>query len=67
MSDESERRLEVRVSELEKEVAKQKSEIKEREVVQLKWGVRAVGLIVVAMGGWIWAQVGHLFDLGGAR
>ena len=67
MSDESERRLEARVSDLEQEVAKQKSEIKEREVMQLKWGVRALGLLVMAMGGWIWAQVGHLFDLGNVK
>ena len=67
MTDESERRLEARVADLEKEVERQRSEAKEREVMQLKWGVRALGLLVMAMGGWIWAQVGHLFDLGGAR
>jgi hypothetical protein len=52
-----------RVAELEKEVATQKEEAKQREVTQLKWGVRALGLMVMAMGGWIWSQIGHIFDL----
>ena len=57
-------RLEGRVKQLENEIKTIKSEQKERELRQLRWGVQALGVIVIGMGGWIWTQVGHLFDLG---
>ena len=60
-------RLNARVTALEADLEKQKSDAKEREIVQLKWGVRVLGLLAMAMGGWIWAQIGHIFDVGPAK
>lgn len=59
--------LEVRIKDLEKKVQQIRDEAKQRELIQLKWGVRVLGALVLVMGGWIWAQVGHLFDLGGEK
>lgn len=59
--------LEIRLKALEQELQKLREEAKAREITQLKWGVRALGLLVITMGGWIWSQIGHLFELGGPR
>jgi len=66
MTDHEEiKRLMMRVDELEKEIVKLKSDAKDKELNQLKWGIRSLGAIIILMGGWIWSQVGHMFDFGG--
>lgn len=55
--------LERRVRELEKTVETLEREQREREVKQLRWGITALGAIVLAMGTWIWGQVQHLITL----
>lgn len=55
------------VTQLRADVSEMKEEQRRRELQQWKMGVRALGVIVLAMGGWIWAQVGFLFDLGGGK
>lgn len=56
--------IEKRLTKLEDEVQRQQRAQEERERKQLKVGVQILGAVVFAMGGWIWSQIGHLFDLG---
>ena len=63
MTDEVEH-LEARVDKLEAEIERLQTEAKEREVRQLKWGIRVLGALVITMASWIWTQIGHLFDFG---
>lgn len=55
------------VTQLRNEIDEMKEAQRQRELQQWKMGVRALGVIVLTMGGWIWAQVGFLFDLGGSK
>lgn len=57
--------IERRLKEVERELQGLKREAQERDMRQLKWGVRVLGALVITMAGWIWSQVGHMFDLGG--
>ena len=58
--------LEERLKHLEQEVNRLQEEAKEREVRQLRWGIRVLGIVVMAMASWIWTQVGHIFDFSGS-
>lgn len=60
MTDEE---LERRVVDLEHQVETLKREQREREIKQLRYGITALGAIVLAMGSWIWGQVQHLVTL----
>ncbi len=53
-----------KLNELEREIDEFKEEARVARENQLKWGVRILGAVIIAMGGWIWSQVGHIFELG---
>ena len=59
-----EKEIEERLTKIEDELRRQQHAQEERERKQLKIGVQVLGAVVFAMGGWIWSQIGHLFDLG---
>lgn len=66
MSDEARfRALEEKLDSLEAAIEAEKRAAMLRENQRLKWGIGALGTIVMGLSAWIWAQVGHLFDLGG--
>lgn len=51
-----------RVDELQEDVERLEKEANEREKRQLRWGIRALGAVALTLGGYIWSQVGHIFD-----
>jgi len=53
-----------KVDKLEDEVDALRAEAREREMAQMRWGIRALGAVVMLMGGWIWSQIGHMFHFG---
>ena len=38
---------------------------REKELNQLKWGFRVVGIFALALGSWVWAQIGPTLDFKG--
>jgi len=58
----TEAEIEARFDALQQKIAQLEDEAREREVKQLKMGVRVMGVVVLAMAGWIWTQIGHIFD-----
>ena len=55
--------LKRRQARLEEELGKLKEEINRREVSTLKWGIRILGSIVIALSLWAWSQVEHMVSL----
>ena len=55
--------LEARVRGLEEDVAAMRTEAQEREIKRLKWGIGVLGAIVMAIGGWLWAEIKPLISL----
>lgn len=52
---------------MQSEISNLRREAMERERSRLKAGLSVVGAVVVALGGYIWAQVGPIFDFGDPR
>lgn len=57
--------LKAEVKDLKVQVAALKEDIRQREVSQLKWGIGALGVVVMTLGTYIWSQIGHTFDMRG--
>lgn len=55
--------LEERIKVLEQGLAAMRDEERAREVKQLKYGIRVLGIIVLALGGWAWTQIEPLISL----
>ena len=56
---------EAELNALRAEVQRMKEDAQMREIARLKWGVGALGTVVLVLGGWIWTQIGHIFDFRG--
>lgn len=52
-----------RVEALEQEVKDFKEEERQRELRRLRWGIGALGGIVMMLGGWAWSQVSQYVTL----
>ena len=64
MSDHEEiNRLRLRIDGLEDDIKTMREESYQRELQRWRWGVTALGAVVVALGTWAWSQIGDLVTL----
>ena len=50
-----------KIDDLEQKLAKVTTEVTERERRNLRWGISALGAIIIALGGVLWAYRGIIF------